>query len=404
MRDPSRTRVTGPLAPYAAGLTEALACHGYTPNSAALQMQLVAHLSRWLAAKGRGVDGLDAATIERHFAARRSEGRVNHRSARSAGPLIGHLRELGAVPAAPPVAAEGPVGELTRRYRRHLISERGLAAGTAAGYVAMVGPFLRSRERGGEVDLGGLTAAEVVGFVLAEAPVRSVGSAKLMVCALRSLLRFAHLEGLTASSLAGAVPSVASTRLAGLPKALGRGEVARMLASCDPKVAPGGRDLAILALLARLGLRKSEVAALTLDDVDWRSGEIAVRGKGGSRERMPLPADVGAVLAAYLRDSRPPSAEGRALFTRHKAPHTQITPGAVGHVALAAAGRAGLGRVSAHRLRHTAATETLRAGAALPEVARLLRHRSPQTTAIYAKVDREALREIARPWPTGSAS
>lgn len=403
MKDPSRTRVTGPLAPYATGFAAELKRRGFTANSASLQQHLVAQLSRWLAAKGLAASELDAAAIERFFAARRAEGRANHRTPRSLGPLIGHLQDLGVVRPAHPLAASSPTEELIERYRRHLDAERGLARGTVVDYVAMVRPFLTSRGPGGELDLGGLSAADVTRFVATEAPRRSPASAQLMATALRSLLRFLDLEGLTASSLADAVPSVAVRRLSGLPKALEPGEVERLLGSCDRSTRLGARDFAILTMLARLGLRKAELAALTLDDIDWRAGEIVVRGKGPTRERMPLPADAGAALADYLRGARPQSAGGRALFARDKAPHTPITPGAVGHVVGAAARRAGLGHVNAHRLRHTAATEALRAGAALPEVAQLLRHRRLATTATYAKVDRESLREIARPWPGGGS-
>lgn len=178
-----------------------------------------------------------------------------------------------------------------------------------------------------------------------------------------------------------------------------------LLASCDLETVGGVRDLAILKLLVRLGMRRGEVAVLALDDIDWRSGEILVRGKGGRRERLPLAADVGDALADYLRRARPVSAEGRAVFVRVRAPHRALTPAGVSQVVIAAGHRAGLGRVNAHRLRHTTATELLRSGAPLVEIGQLLRHRSQQTTAIYAKVDRERLRALARPWPSrGGAS
>lgn len=201
--------------------------------------------------------------------------------------------------------------------------------------------------------------------------------------------------------LAEAVPSIASWRLQGLPRGLEPAEVERFLASCDTDSASGRRDLAILTLLARLGLRRGEVAALSLDDIDWRAGELVVRGKGRRAERLPLPADVGEPLSAYLQDGRPAAAEGRSVFVRVKAPHRALTPSAVTWVVVAAARRAGLGYVTPHRLRHSAATAVLRAGASLGEVGQVLRHRQPVTTAIYAKVDREALRAIARPWPGG---
>jgi integrase/recombinase XerD len=224
-------------------------------------------------------------------------------------------------------------------------------------------------------------------------------AAQLTVVALRSLLRFMHLEGALERSLAGAVPSVAGWRLSGLPKRLEPGEVDALLDSCDRSTVIGSRDLAILTVLARLGLRAGEVAGLSLEDIDWRAGELIVRGKGARSERLPLPHDVGEAVVGYLRDGRPATAQDRMVFVRVRAPHHGLSPGGVTFVVAAAARRAGLGQIHAHRLRHTAASEMLRAGATLPEVGQVLRHRRASTTAIYAKVDRQALRQIARPWP-----
>jgi integrase/recombinase XerD len=189
------------------------------------------------------------------------------------------------------------------------------------------------------------------------------------------------------------------SRLSGLPKRLEPGQVEALLASCDTSSAIGIRDLASLTVLARLGLRAAEVAGLSLEDIDWRAGELVVRGKGGRSERLPLPADVGEAIVGYLRDGRPSSAQDRAVFVRVRAPHHRLSPGGVTYVVEAAALRAGLGQIHAHRLRHTVASEMLRAGATLPEVGQVLRHRRAASSAIYAKVDREALRQIARPWP-----
>lgn len=240
-------------------------------------------------------------------------------------------------------------------------------------------------------------------FVVARCPSQSQGSAKLTVRALRSLLGFLYLEGTIARPLADAVPSVASWRLSGLPKGLSSTEVAELLASCDRASVAGRRDLAMLMLLARLGLRAGEVAGLELDDIDWRAGEIVVRGKGDRRERLPLPVDVGETITAYLRDGRPKTAQGRFVFVRVKAPHRELTGDGVSAVVAASAQRAGLGVIYAHRLRHTVASDLLRAGSSLVEVGQVLRHRSMLTTAIYAKVDIEALRTIARSWPGGAS-
>lgn len=293
--------------------------------------------------------------------------------------------------------------QLLVRYRGWLLAERGVTPGTARGYVDCVRPFVATRARGDMLDFAGLAASDVTSFVLAACPGRPVGSAKLIVCALRSLLRWLHLTGEVPVSLTGAVPSVAGWRLSGLPKGLERSQLRRLLASCDRRRGCGRRDHAILLLLSRLGLRAGEVAALGLDDIDWRVGQILVRGKGNRVERLPLPADVGAAIAAYLRRGRPATADGRSVFVRVRAPHRALTTGGVTNVVFDAAQRAGLGTIHAHRLRHTAATEMLRAGSPLAEVGQVLRHRSALTTAIYAKVDQSALAVLARPWPVTNA-
>ena len=299
---------------------------------------------------------------------------------------------------------DGPVEVALERYRRYLQIERGLSAITVRVYVDAVRPFLVSRVSPGGVglDLEDLDAADVTVFVVARCRAQSRGAAKQTTTALRSLLVHLHLAGEIDRPLAGAVPSVAGWRLAGLPKGLEPGQVQALLASCDRGSVNGRRDFAILKMLTRLGLRAGEVAALSLDDVNWRAGEITIRGKGDRRERLPLPADVGEAIYVYLHDRRPIARE-RVLFLRVQAPRASMTSTAVGSVVAAAARRAGLGTVGAHRLRHTVATEMLRAGASLPEIGQVLRHRHMSTTAIYAKNDREALREIARPWPGGRA-
>jgi len=319
--------------------------------------------------------------------------------------LLCCLRDAGAVPAAVEPAPEGPVEGLLCRYRRYLVVERGVGASTVRGYAGAVRPFLDGRVRsdGVGLDLEHLRAGDVTAFVVARCPSQPQGSAKLTVRALRSLLGFLYVEGMIARPLADAVPSVAGWRLSGLPKGLSPAEVAGLLESCDRASVVGRRDLAMLMLLARLGLRAGEVARLELDDIDWRAGEIVVRGKGDRRERLPLPAGVGEAIAAYLRDGRPKTALGRAVFVRVKAPHRGLAAGGVSEAVAAGARRAGLGVVHSHRLRHTLAGDLLRAGSSLVEVGQVLRHRSMLTTAVYAKVDLEALRTIVRSWPGGAS-
>jgi integrase len=277
-----------------------------------------------------------------------------------------------------------------------------LAAGTIAGYLHVARLFFAARAVDGELHLDRLSAAEVTTFVLAECASRSVGSAKYIVCGLRSLLRYLYVAGRIEAALDAAVPAAAGWRLATLAVTFGRTEVARLLASCDRRTTFGRRDYAVLVLLSRLGLRAGEVAALELTDLDWRAGELVVRGRGRREERLPLPADVGEALAGWLRRGRP-RCETTTVFTRVRAPLRGLTSGGVSNIVQAASARAGLPEVHAHRLRHAAATEMLRAGASLPEVGQVLRHASVLTTAIYAKVDRDRLRGLALPWP-GAAS
>lgn len=401
MSHPSRVRVTGPLISFAAGFAAELAKQGYRPNAAANQLQLLAHLSRWLAVKGLDATTLSVSVLNAFLVARRSHGYTLWLSPKALAPLVGYLRGLGfAVPEAK--VAFSPSEALLARYHRYLLDMRGLVATSARGYVDMVRSFVDTRVVDGELDWMGLSPDDVIGFVRSICHGRSIGSAQLALTALRSLLGYLHVEGLIPGPLSAVIPSVAGWRLAGLPRALEPGEVKRLLAACDRHSTSGRRDFAMLMLLVRLGLRAGEVRSLNLEDIDWRAGELVVRGKGNRIERLPLPADVGEAVAAYLRRGRPVTAQGRAVFVRMRAPHRPLSSCGVTQAVVAAASRAGLGRVNAHRLRHTVATQMVRSGVSLPEVAQVLRHRRLMTTAIYAKVDREGLRLLARPWPGGA--
>lgn len=289
-------------------------------------------------------------------------------------------------------------------YERYLLQERGFAVSTAQRYVGFARRFLGWCPLGadGEPDLEGVGACEISEFVVQECSRRTVGSAKCAVTRLRCLLRFLHVEGYTSKSLVSVVPAAPSSRLASLPRGVAAGHVVRLLASCDRRTAIGRRDFAILTLLVRLGLRCAEVAALDLDDVDWRAGEVVVRGKARREDRLPVPVDVGEALVGWLRRGRPGCACSK-VFTRLLAPHRGLTPSGVSSVVTTAARRAELPSITAHRLRHTAATEMLRAGATLPAVGQVLGHHSLLSTSLYAKVDDRALAQLAFPWPGGGS-
>lgn len=396
-----RSIVRGPLESYAPGFAVELLRQGYSRGGADQQVGFIAHLDRWMLGEGIGLNGLSDPMLQRYLEQRRAAGYREYLSLKALAPLLNYLAPLGVLPVAEP-AAFGPVEELLGCYRRYLLVERGLTAGTARGYVDSVRPFVATRVRRDVLDLAGIKAADVTGFVSSACPGRAVGSAKLIVCALRSLLRWLHLTGLLPVSLAAAVPATAGWRLSTLPKGLEPAQLRRLLASCDRCTPTGRGDYAVLLLLSRLGLRAGEVARLGLDDIDWRRGELTITAKGNRSEMLPLPADVGAAIAEYLRHGRPANAEGRSAFVRVHAPLRGLTTGGVTMIVFDGAQRAGLGKMHAHRLRHTAATAMLRAGSPLPEVGQVLRHRSVLSTAIYAKVDRDALSVLARPWPTAA--
>lgn len=400
--EPKKKRRKNPVTALSKGFGEDLRRQGYATSTLWKQRRLLNDLIEWLQGQELAMGDLSMAQVDRFMVDRRAAGVRKLKTRKALGPILGYLRGLGLVPAAEAPVEGGPAGEVLGRYRQFLAVERGLAVVTVARYVDCLRPFLDRRISGDDLDLESLTAADVTSFVVAWCPGLNTGVAKLTVTALRSFLGFLHLDGVTERSLVHAVPTVARRRLAGLPKGLEPDQVRRLLAACDADTAVGRRDLAILTLLVRLGLRRGEVAGLGLDDIDWRTGTIRVRGKGDCHERLPLPVDVGRVVADYLRHARPADASGRTVFVRHFAPHHALGASRVSTVVADAARRAGLGRVHAHRLRHTAATELLRAGASLPEIGQLLRHRRAETTAIYAKVDRDTLRLIARPWPEGA--
>jgi integrase len=399
----STSGMVGPLAAFAPGFGSELVARGYRPRSAAAQLEVMADASAWLAARNLGPGDLSEALVVRLMAERRASGRCRLFSPRAMVPLLEYLRGLGVAPPAVTVVAATPSEKLVVRYSAYLLERRGLAPSTVRNYAGVACAFLSWREQvAGGLCLEGLDGVAVSEFVLQEARRSCVGSAKCMVTRLRVFLRFLHVEGEIEQALADAVPSIAGWRLVSLVKALDARSLRRLLWSCDRRTRAGRRDFAIITLLSRLGLRAGEVAALRVSDIDWRAGELLIRGKGSRQERLPLPADVGETLVGWLSRGRP-RRESQFAFTRLRAPYGGLSAGAVSQIVRRASQRAGLPPMGAHRLRHTAATEMLRAGGSLTEVGQVLRHRGPDVTSIYAKVDRLALAAVVMPWP-GSAA
>jgi integrase/recombinase XerD len=315
--------------------------------------------------------------------------------------FLGHLRESGAVALSPPILLRDAKSRLECAFAEYLAKERGLCGATIDNYLHEISRFLAHRCRREPLSPSRIRAKTLNAFVLHRG--RQVGPrrAKLTVTALRSFCQFLRFRGDLRHDLSGAILTVPNWRLTSVPPSLTLDQVRRLLSQCNQRTATGQRNFTILLILARLGLRASEIMLMTLDDIDWEAGEIVVRGKGSRHERLPLPRDVGEAIATYLRWWRPQCAT-RRLFVRLKAPIRGFsTHEAISTIVRRALARAGLRppRRGAHLLRFTFATNLLRQGGSLAEVAEILRHRHPDTTALYAKVDLDALRTIAPRWP-----
>ncbi|HEV3068918.1 MAG TPA: site-specific integrase [Streptosporangiaceae bacterium] len=389
----------GPLVGYAGGYRSELERCGFSPWTVHRYVGVMGQLNRWLVANGVPLESA-AARAGEFFAARRAAGQRRVPTMRMLDPLFGYLRGRQVLPPEQP-AAVTPAEELLASYCRYLVRDRGVAPSTARRYEQMARRFLAGRmsQAGGQTGAEDLSSAEVTGYLVGCCSrLATTGSAKREAADLRSLLRFFFLRGITATDLGTAMPPVASWRDTRLPATMSAADVAALLGACDRSRPSGLRDLAILTLLARLGLRSGEVAALQLGDIDWRAGEIVVRGKGGRNERLPLTVEPGQAIAGYLRDGRPRSQCPGVILSCY-APYRGIGPRAVSAVVYRACRRAGLPPAGGHRLRHALASEMLRQGGGLAEIGQVLRHRNMGTTAVYAKVDRAALRAVARPWP-----
>ena len=395
----------GPLAVHIAPFAQSRSVQGYARSSIHRQVLLAAGLSQWLQQQRVALRHVTSEHLSQYLRYRARRVRVCEGDAAALRHLLDFLCREGVIPAEKnaalrPTAAEG----CAREYAQYLRDARALARATIVNYVSFIRGFLTDSFAAGPVRLARLSASDVVRFVQQQAPQLHLKRAKLLTTALRSFLRYARYRGEVALDLAAAVPIVANWSISSIPRAIGASQVRQLLASIDRHTAIGRRDYAIVLLLARLGLRSGEVAFLKLDDLDWNVGQVSVRGKRDQRTALPLPADVGAAIAAYLRDGRP-RCTSRRVFLRSKAPiRGFLGQCAVGSIVRHALQRAGIQAPTkgAHQFRHALATHLLRHGASLTEIGEVLRHRNLQTTTIYAKVDLTALRTLALPWPGGA--
>jgi len=366
-------------------------------------LNLVGDLLSWIAGNRSKLTDLDERMVERYLRYRGGKQSIQPGDRAALKRWLSVLREAGSIaPAALlPITSQDQIFEEFGDYLRR---ERGLVPKSIIRHQPFIRRFLHEVCPAGVGDLGRISQESVIRYIERHARDWSAGSGKAMCWSLRAFLRYLHHKGLNPLALAGCVPSIRQWKLASLPTYLSTAQVQKVLHGCDRATAMGRRDYAILMMLAKLGLRADEVATLTLDDVDWRSGEMLVRAKGRQRARMPIPPDVGAAIVAYLRDGRPKSS-CRRLFLRSFAPHVGFASGCaitmIAKTALDRAGIRGYAHQGTHIFRHSLATELLRSGATLSEIGQLLRHESHDTTRIYAKVDVDALRTLSLPWPGG---
>ena len=394
----------GPLVPYIAPFSRWALGQGYAWRSLRQRVRIAASFSRWLAGKSVRLRSVSSRHSIQYLRYRARRQRTCEGDATALRQLLDFLRDQGATPAEKIRGRRpSPVDRCVQAFERYLREERGLAKATIVNYTRFAREFLNDCFAGGPANLSRLRARDVVRFVQRRAPQLQLKTAKLLTTALRSFLQYGRYRGDIRLDLAAAVPLVANWSMSSIPRGIAPDQVRHLLARINRRTAVGRRDYAIVLLLARLGLRSSEVVFLELGDIDWKDGSLSVHGKGGRRLQLPLPTDVGEAIVAYVRDGRPPSSS-RRVFLRAKAPRRGfLGPSAVGSIVRHVLRRAGIDAptTGAHQFRHGLATEMLRHGASLSEIGELLGHRSPETTKIYTKVDLEALRTLALPWPGG---
>jgi integrase/recombinase XerD len=396
------TRLRGALAGrFVDGFAQHLEEAGFKPATIREYLRVVHHLSAWTAGRGDSLENLDDESVEafgRHLrrccrCLTRKKVFKHGRALARARVFLTYLRELGIVESAEVDSRRPTERPLLGSFRRFMVEHRGLAESTTTMYLRIIANFLDMTDG----DVSRVNAGEIRAFVLdyQHRQLKNVASA------LRAFLRYLIAEGRCPAALEGAIPKVASWRLATLPRYLPASDVERIIAACDPSTLTGCRDRAILLLLARLGLRAGDVMRLDLSDIDWQDASLVVSGKGRREVRLPLPQEVGDAIMAYLEHGRPPVDVTR-VFLRTQAPVRPLADSAVvSGIVARAIRRAGVTARfrGAHVLRHSAATQMLRQGASLDDIGAVLRHASLESTAHYAKVDVALLRMVAQPWP-----
>ena len=392
----------GPLAPFIAAFAKSLSEDGYSLGSLRQQVRIVAFFSRWLGEKAVRLEEVSPDLVPRFLRHRARRVQPHKGDVAALRRLVDLLRRQAVIPAEKiSMPQRTPAERCALAYAQYLREDRALAKATIINYVPFIQDFLNDRFGAGRVTLSRLTAGDVVRFVQRQVLRLHIRRAKTLTTALRSFLQYARYRGDVTLDLAGAVPVVANWARAAIPRAIAVDQVRLLLTSMDRRTATGRRDYAILLLLARLGLRLSEVAFLDLDDIDWKAGRLHLCGKAGHRLELPMSTAIGEAIVAYLRHGRPQSSSRRA-FLRHRAPiggfHGASGVGSVVRQALTRADIVSPTK-GAHQFRHAFATQMLRGGASLSEIGALLGHGSPETTKIYARVDLDALRPLALPWP-----
>jgi site-specific recombinase XerD len=399
---------SGSVGPYIDGFATVLAKAGYAPSTIRSYVRAAVHFGRWVDARGIALSTLDDSFLGpfRRYLSRcrcfnRSKG-VFKGAVSGAEKLLAYLRLHGAVAPMKSSVPTTMATTLSQRFATWMLRHRGVAPSTVARYEFALRPFLAEL---GE-DPREYNATRIRAFIVEQLGTRGIGDCRSAVSGIRALLRFLVAEGRVAAGIENCVPTVPQWRLSTLPRYLEAPAVERVVSSCDVSKPHGLRDHAILLLLARLGLRAGDILTLSLDDVDWKRGTLRVRGKGRREALLPVPQDVGDALLAYLQRGRPRAATDRmflTVFAPIRPFASSATVSDIVRVALQRAGIQGAPSRGAHLLRHSAATAMLRAGSSLDIIATVLRHQSPDTTAHYAKVDVEMLRQVAQPWPGGEA-